>query len=216
MRHDQSNGGLRLDDSQKRRPKRIPSFAALRRHWREDLKANRRDLFKPGFQAVAVYRFGVWVDGLEPWLLRAPLFRFYRLLFQFARNFYGIELSHKVRVGRRLRIGHQHGIVVHQNVSLGDDCLIRQNVTIGVAHDLTPTEEVPMLGDRVELGAGAVVLSPARIGDDVRIGPNVVVRGVVPSCSVVLPAEPTIRARGGAGGGVRARPAAVLRSGHPS
>jgi serine O-acetyltransferase len=156
-------------------------------------------MLMPGFQAVAVYRFGVWVDGVRPRLVRWPLRKIYRLMHAFVRNVYGIELFWTVRAGRRLRIGHQSGIVIHRNVTLGDDCLIRHNVTIGIAGPSTPREEVPVLGDRVAIGAGAVILSPARIGDDVVIGPNVVVRSHVPPNSTVMPHAPEIKPRARAG-----------------
>ena len=45
---------------------------------REDHACNRRSrlkwtFFAPGFQAIAVYRLGVWCNGLSPALVRAPL-----------------------------------------------------------------------------------------------------------------------------------------------
>lgn len=175
--------------------RRIASFAALREHWREDFVANDSTLFRPGFIAVANYRFGVWAFGIGNALLRMPLTGLYTLIYHLVKNVLGIELHYKVRVGRRLRIGHQHGIVIHRDVRIGDDCLVRQNVTIGVSRVGVPREEVPVIGNRVEIGAGAVILSPARIGDDVLIGPNTVVRRHVPSGSRVLPPEPVIEQR---------------------
>ena len=45
-----------------------------------------------------------------------------------------------------------------------------------------------MLGDRVNVGAGAMLLGRIQIGDDVRIGPNAVVIRNIPSNSTVAPA----------------------------
>lgn len=176
---------------------RIGSWRELVEHWREDFAVNGRGLFVPGFQAVAVYRFGVWAHGLNSRLVRGPLRALYRVLYVFVRNVYGIEIPHTVRAGRRLRLGHQNGIVIHRWVTLGHDCLVRHNVTIGVSRGSTPREEAPVIGDRVAIGAGAVILSPARIGDDVLIGPNVVVRSTVPSCTTVMPHAPETRERRG-------------------
>lgn len=178
------------------REKRIPSISALAAHFREDFEANGGQYLRPGFQAVAIYRLGVWIDGLSWRLMRWPLRKIYFLLYVFVRNVYGIEIYFTVRAGRRLRFGHQSGIVIHEWAVIGDDCLIRQNVTIGVARDDTPMDEVPVIGDRVTIGAGAAIISPARIGDDVIIGPNVVVRSHVPSNSRVLPTMPEIEQRG--------------------
>ena len=177
-----------------RRKPRIPSWAALRAYWREDYSANGRCFWRPGFQAVALYRFGVWVDGLSNRFLRFPLRRLYRLLYLAVRNLYGIELPSMARVGRRLHIAHQSGIVISGFCIIGDDCLIHQNVTIGSPRG-GMDEERPRLGDRVEIGAGAVVLGPVHIGHDSRIGPNTVVRESVPPWSKVLPPAPEIRPR---------------------
>ncbi len=43
----------------------------------------------------------------------------------------------------------------------------------------------PRLGDRVKVGAGAVIAGPISIGDDVSIGPNAVVMTNVPAGSTV-------------------------------
>lgn len=178
-----------------RQRRRIPSWAALRACWREDYGANGRSFWRPGFQAVALYRFGVWVDGHPNRFVRYPLRKLYRFLYLGVRNLYGIELPSMARVGRRLRIAHQSGIIVSAFCTIGDDCLLHQNVTIGSPRGGMPLEDQPQLGDRVEIGAGAVVLGPAHIGHDSRIGPNTVVRASVPPWSKVLPPVPEIRPR---------------------
>ena len=45
---------------------------------------------------------------------------------------YGIELPYSVSVGRRVVIEHQSGIVIHGASVIGDECIIRQNCTLGV------------------------------------------------------------------------------------
>jgi serine O-acetyltransferase len=179
------------------RRRRIPSFAALREHWREDYAAGGRRFFRPGFQAVAIYRFGVWSDGLENRFARYPLRKLHNLLFHAAKSLYGIEIPASAEIGRRLHVAHQSGIVISGRCVIGDDCLIHQNVTVGLSRAGVPPGEAPRIGNRVEIGAGAVVLDPARIGDDSRIGPNTVVRHEVPAFSKVLPPEPEINPRSG-------------------
>ena len=80
-----------------------------------------------------------------------------------------------IELGRRVRIGHQHGIVIHPYAEIGDECVIRQGCTIGAATDEGSARQVPRLGKRVRMGAGSVVIGAVVIGDDVRIGPNAVV-----------------------------------------
>jgi serine O-acetyltransferase len=141
--------------------------------------------FAPGFQAIAVYRLGVWAAGVRPALLRAPLRLLVGFLAFFVRNFYGIELYPTATIGRRFGIVHQHGIVIHQRAVIGDDCLVRQGVTIGAAGSRDDAARPPRLGDRVKVGAGAVIAGPISIGDDVTIGPNAVVMTNVPAGSMV-------------------------------
>jgi serine O-acetyltransferase len=151
----------------------------------EDWQANGKDWTRPGFRAMAVHRFGTWRMRIRPRLLRAPLSWLYHRLHRYIRNHYGIELHSTTVIGRRFRIGHQSGIVIHPNAQIGDDCVIRQNVTIG-APNLDRLDEAPVLGNRVEVGAGAVLLGKITIGDGVRIGPNTVVMTNVPAGATVF------------------------------
>lgn len=141
---------------------------------KEDWSAHGRDWTKPGFQAVAVHRFGVWRMNIQSKFLRAPMSILYRALFRRVRNTYGIELPYTVQLGRRVIIEHQHGIVIHGNASIGDDCVIRQGVTIGNRY-LDRPFEAPILGRRVNVGAGAKILGNVTLGNDVNIGANSVV-----------------------------------------
>jgi serine O-acetyltransferase len=53
----------------------------------------------------------------------------------------------------------------------------------------------PVIGDRVDIGAGAKVLGSIRIGDDVAIGANAVVIADVPSNSIAVGVPAKIRPR---------------------
>lgn len=157
---------------------------------KEDWEAHGRDWTLPGFRAVAVHRFGVWRMGLEPKMLRAPFSLLYRSLYRKVRNTYGIELPYTVQLGRRVVIEHQGGIVIHGYCHIGDDSIIRQNVTLGIRH-LDRLMDAPKLGQRVNVGAGAVILGDIAIGDDVNIGANAVVLSNIPAgqTAVGIPAK---------------------------
>jgi serine O-acetyltransferase len=165
-----------------------PSLWAL---IKEDWEANGRDWTRPGFRALAVYRYGVWRAGIENIVLRAPLSVTYRFLFRRVRNRYGIDFPCSIKAGRRIVIEHQGAIVVHGNAVLGDDCIIRQGVTIGNRY-LDRPFEAPTLGRRVNVGAGAKILGKVTIGDGASIGANaVVLNNVEKDTSVVgIPAKP--------------------------
>ena len=152
---------------------------------REDWVAHGRDWTRPGFRTVAVHRFGVWRMGLRPKVLRVPFSLAYRLMFRRCRNGYGIELPYSVVLGRRVVIEHQGGIVIHGNSVIGDDCVIRQNCTLGILRIDAP-DDAPILGNHVDVGAGAVILVRVRIGDGAAIGANAVVLGDVAPGAVAV------------------------------
>ncbi len=162
--------------------------------WREDYATHGRDSTLPGFRALAYHRFGVWRLRVRPRIVRAPLTILYRRLYRRARNRYGIEIPHSVVLGRRIRIEHQGGIVVHGSAVIGDDVIIRQGVTIGNRH-LDRPDDAPVIGSRVNIGSGAVILGAITIGDDVSIGSNAVVLDNVPSGSTVVGPRAAIRTR---------------------
>jgi serine O-acetyltransferase len=151
---------------------------------REDLAHHAGDWTLPGFRALAVYRFGVWHKTLRSRVVRKLVGRVWLSMYRYVRNHYGIELPYTVVVGRRLRIEHQSGIIVHGFVRMGDDCVIRQNVTIGNKSVAQPLL-APVLGHGVDIGAGAVIVGNIVVGDRARIGANAVVVRDVPAGATV-------------------------------
>lgn len=108
----------------------------------------------------------------------------------FTRNFYGIELPFSAKIGRRVIFEHQHGIVVHGNSVIGNDCILRQGVTLGM-RDMSKPFEAPALGNGVNVGCGSAILGAVKIGDNSAIGANsVVLSDVQPnSLAVGAPAK---------------------------
>ncbi len=152
---------------------------------REDWIAHGRDWTKPGFRTVAAHRFGVWRMSIKPKILRAPFSVLYGFLYRRCRNVYGIELPYTVVLGRRVVFEHQGGIVIHGFSQIGDDCVIRQGVTLGNRH-LDKPLEAPTLGKGVNIGAGAAVMGKVLVGDGAAIGANAVVLDDVNSGDTVV------------------------------
>ena len=161
---------------------------------REDWNTYDKDLWRQGFWAMCVYRFGNWRYGIRPAWLRKPFSLAYRLLRTAIQIVAGIELHCETRVGRRLLIEHFGGIIVSGDAVIGDDVVIRQGVTIGLR--TTGRRGAPVIGNRVDIGAGAKLLGNIRIGDDAVIGANAVVLCDVPAgaLAVGIPAVIKLRA----------------------
>lgn len=81
------------------------------------------------------------------------------------------------KLGGGLAIPHPNGVIINPGASLGPNCLVLQQVTIGTG----PKPGTPTIGGHVDLNAGAKVLGGITIGDHVRIGANAVVLDDVPS-----------------------------------
>lgn len=176
----------------KRRVNELVAQHGLRFLLREDYRIHNHDWTRPGFRAIASYRVAVWAHGLKNPLLRLAFARLGGTMLRHARNRYGIELYRTASIGRRLLIGHQNGIVIHKHATIGDDCLIRQGVTLGVGGVQRLAEKgyfessAPVVGNRVDFGAGSMIVGKVRIGDDVNIGPNAVVLTDVPARATVM------------------------------
>lgn len=162
---------------------------------REDWLTHDRNILRQGMWVMAVYRFGRWRYTIRWRWLRLPFSAAYKLLRVFAEILTGVELPCETLVGRRFRIDHFGGIIISGDAVFGDDCVIRNGVTVGLRN--SGERGSPILGNRVDIGAGAKLLGPIRIGDDVAIGANAVVLCDVPSYSIavgiparVLPRKP--------------------------
>ncbi len=162
----------------------------------EDYRTNDRDLLSQGFWALFWHRFGNWRMSVRMKLLRMPLTILYMVMYKACQWFGGIMLPYTVRVGRRVRLDHFGGMVLVAQ-TIGNDVIIRQNTTFGIA-GLDDLNGRPVIGNDVEIGAGAVIVGSIHIGDNAIIGANAVVTRTVPTGAISggIPAK-VIRMREG-------------------
>jgi serine O-acetyltransferase len=160
---------------------------------RNDFRAHERNWGAQGFWVMVVYRFGRWRYGVRPAMLRKFFSLVYRVLFKFIQIITGIELPCEVRIGRNFVIDHFGGIIISGYAQFGDNCRIRNGVVVG----LRRVEEkcAPIIGDHVDIGAGAKLLGPIRIGNHVLIGANAVVLCDVPDNSIAAGVPAQIKPR---------------------
>lgn len=167
------------DGSRNMNPAGISFWALVK----EDFRTNDSDLGSQGFWALFWHRFGNWRMEVRPRVFRMPLTILYRAMYKACQIFGGIQLPYTVLVGRRVRIDHFGGMILVA-AAIGDDVILRQNTTFGIAsvEDLTAR---PVIGNRVDVGAGAVIIGAIFVGDGAVIGANAVVTKDVPECAVV-------------------------------
>ncbi len=151
---------------------------------REDWRAQGGVWIRHGFYALLVYRFGRWRYSIQSRFVRMPFSFLYHLMKFLADVLLGIELPCETVLGRRFVIEHVGGIVISGDSVFGDDCVVRNGVTVGLRR--RGHRGSPWIGDRVDIGAGAKVLGPIRIGNDVSIGANAVVLCDVPDGCVAV------------------------------
>jgi serine O-acetyltransferase len=162
-------------------------------HIRADLRAHGGQWGAQGFWALVVYRFGRWRYGVRTVWLRKLCSALYHVAFKLVQIVTGIELPCEVQIGRNFVIDHFGGIVISGFATFGDDCRIRNGVVVGLARTDEPS--APRIGHRVDIGAGAKVLGPITIGDDVLIGANAVVVRDVPPNSIAVGVPAVVRPR---------------------
>jgi serine O-acetyltransferase len=132
----------------------------------------------PGLHAIWNYRIGHWLWSHHFKLLA-------RYFSHLGRFYYGIEIHPGAVIGRRFFIDHGMGVVIGETTEIGDDVLIYQGVVLGgVSHE--KHKRHPTLGNKVVVGAGAILLGPIKIGDEARVGAGSVVIKDVPGGATVV------------------------------
>jgi serine O-acetyltransferase len=150
----------------------------------EDYRTNDSSLSNQGFLMLLVHRFCNRRMDVRPKLLRAPLTVIYRILNKMTQILFGMKLDYTVKVGRRVKLEHFGGMILGAR-EIGNDVVIRQNTTFGIRSIEDPRAK-PIIGDFVDIGAGAVIVGNVTIGENSIIGANSVVFTNVPPNSVVM------------------------------
>ena len=132
----------------------------------------------PGVHAVAWQRVAhrLWRGN---WRFSA------RLLSFIVRMFTQIDIHPGASLGRRFFIDHGCGVVIGETAEIGDDVTMYHGVTLG-GTSWSGGKRHPTLGDGVVVGAGAKLLGPIEVGNNVRVGANSVVIEDVPDGMTVV------------------------------
>jgi serine O-acetyltransferase len=166
----------------------------------QDLRAYEGRWSAQGFWVMMVYRFGRWRYRIRPAPLRKILSFIYKVLFKIVQITTGIELPCEVEIGRNFIIDHFGGIVISGYAKFGDNCRIRNGVVVGLRR--VEDKRAPIVGNNVDIGSGAKLLGPIRIGNNVLIGANAVVMIDVPDNSIAVGVPAVVKPRGMSDAGV--------------
>jgi len=149
----------------------------------EDLRANSWSL-RPCCMVLA-YRIAhfcsVWrKKSVINNLWAAPVILLYRFV---TECLFGYEIQAAATIGRRFTIHHGYAVVINKFVVAGDDFTIRHGVTIG---NRSKSDDCPVIGNRVELGANVVIIGDITVGNNVVVGAGSVVLDNVPDNALVV------------------------------
>lgn len=109
-------------------------------------KGNRKGAFLVAFYRIAHKCTGNKITRV----IGLPYLLFYHWI---VRDVLSFDIHEKTCIGENFCVWHCFGIAINPNVIIGRNCTMRHNITIG-----NKGSGVPLIGDNVEIGAGAIIL----------------------------------------------------------
>lgn len=145
-----------------------------------------KDLWlNPAVWSIACYRLGNWVNVERPFvLIRIPLKVISFVATKFCVVFMEMDIDPQASIGGGLYIGHIGGVHINPGAVLGKDCDLAHRVTIGAS--AMGRQGVPVLGDKVYIGTGAVLIGKIKVGSGAKISANTLVMTNVPEGATVM------------------------------
>lgn len=150
--------------------------------------------FYVNYPSKELKKFLIYLRKLEYYINTSndnKLKKILALYYERKKNKLGIRLGIEIGpncCGKGLNLYHG-GSVINPGVKIGENCTLHGSNCIG---NNGITKEVPVIGDNVDIGYGAVIVGGIRIANNVRIGANAVVINSVEceNCTVAgIPAK---------------------------
>jgi len=125
-----------------------------------------------------------------------------RILLNHSKGKYQIQIPINTKIGNGFHLNHFGNIIINQGVIIGENCNVSQGVTLGNV-SRGKLKGCPTIGDRVWIGANAVVVGKITIGNDVLIAPLSYVNFDIPANAVVMGNPARIINYNGSGGYIK-------------
>ncbi len=139
-----------------------------------------RQFWDPGRKLLlTIRRYQHWRS--RPGIIPVCFCKWITLRHRFWSVVTGADIPLNCNIGGGLLINHPNGIVIHPDAKIGVNCLIFQQVTIGMDRG-----GAPQIEGHVDIGAGAKILGAVKIGVHVKVGANAVVLKDVPDHGVAV------------------------------
>ncbi|WP_291871640.1 serine acetyltransferase [Maribacter sp.] len=135
-------------------------------------------LKKPGF------KYSYYLRKISGHNLNSISGLYYRYMLKKLTYKYGIQIPINTKIGKGLFIGHFGNIVINNDAIIGENCNIAHGVTIGQTNR-GKYKGCPIIGDKVWIGTGSVIVGKINIGSNVLIAPLTYVNQNIPSNSIV-------------------------------
>ena len=111
--------------------------------------------------------------------------RYSRMMYRKLTFKYGYQIPRATNIAGGMRISHFGPLLINSKTQIGNNCYLSHNITIGETKR-GERKGSPVLGDKVWIGPGAVIVGKVIIGDNVLISPNCFVNVDIPSHSLVI------------------------------
>lgn len=98
-----------------------------------------------------------------------------------------IDIPPQTRIGEGLYMYHTGSVIVNSHAKIGRNVTLSPGITIGkTINKVTGEDEHPTIGNRVWIGANAIIVGGITIGDNVLIAANTFITENVPSNTIVF------------------------------
>ncbi len=139
----------------------------------------------PAVWSIASYRLSHWLYVDRPTaILRVPLKILSFLFTKFCVVFMEMDIDPQAKIGGGLYIGHIGGVHINPGAILGRNCDLAHRVTIGAS--AMGRQGIPVIGDEVYIGTGAVLVGKIKVGNKAKIAANTLVMTNVPEGATVM------------------------------